>query len=306
MNRIDRMIDTASHLDAAARMHSESAQSRPAVGQTGNFLDAVAQQAAGVTGLSAAEEAAQTQPVSLESMLRAKYPGLVYHVFDAGSSYWRSRNDYPHYLLYQEDLDTEALENWRPSGPNPAYEESSAIRKLGSIPAGKTAVVIHPAVQERMEREPEYAKEILSRIDAWFTFDILRNEAIMPGITARSSRCIAIGEDGSIANVQAFSHPRITCSGSGPDDEEPDFWELRLSRHIYFMELWKKKQIAHSLLASQPSAAVGASQAAKLQLAQLMNGEGLAERLGDTIAGVSVESVFASTRAEVWGVQLPG
>ncbi len=37
-----------------------------------------------------------------------------------------------------------------------------------------------------------------------------------------------------------------------------------------------------------------------------MNGEGLAERLGDTIAGVSVESVFASTRAEVWGVQLPG
>ena len=145
MNRIDRMIDTASHLDAAARMHRESAQSRPAVGQTGNFLDAVAQQAAGVTGLSAAEEAAQTQPVSLESMLRAKYPGLVYHVFDAGSSYWRSRNDYPHYLLYQEDLDTEALENWRPSGPNPAYEESSAIRKLGSIPAGKTAVVIHPA-----------------------------------------------------------------------------------------------------------------------------------------------------------------
>ena len=168
MNRIDRMIDTASHLDAAARMHRESAQSRPAVGQTGNFLDAVAQQAAGVTGLSAAEEAAQTQPVSLESMLRAKYPGLVYHVFDAGSSYWRSRNDYPHYLLYQEDLDTEALENWRPSGPNPAYEESSAIRKLGSIPAGKTAVVIHPAVQERMEREPEYAKEILSRIDAIF------------------------------------------------------------------------------------------------------------------------------------------
>lgn len=300
MNRIDRISDTAAHLDAVARMHEGAAKSRQAAGQAGGFLDAVAQQAAGVTGVSPAEEAVQTQPVSLEEMLRAKYPGLVYHVFDAGSSYWRTRNDYPHYLLYQEDLDTEALENWRPSGPNPAYEESNAIRKLGSIPAGKTAVIIHPAVQERMEREPEYAQEILARIDAWFSFDMLRNEAVMPGITARSSRCIAIGEDGNISNVQSFSHPQLTYSGSDPDDE-PDFWELRLSRHVYFMELWKKKQIAHSIQVSQQAAAVGAAQAAQLQLAQLMNGEGLAERLGDTIAGVPVETVLASTREDVWG-----
>ena len=63
----------------------------------------------------------QSQAVSLESMLREKYPNLKYHVFDASSSYWRTRNDYPHYLLYQDNIDTEALENWKPSGENPFY-----------------------------------------------------------------------------------------------------------------------------------------------------------------------------------------
>ncbi|MCI8361269.1 MAG: hypothetical protein HFE86_08055, partial [Clostridiales bacterium] len=38
---------------------------------------------------------------SLETMLKAKYPNIHYHVFDASSGYWRTRNDYPHYLLYQ-------------------------------------------------------------------------------------------------------------------------------------------------------------------------------------------------------------
>ena len=38
---------------------------------------------------------------SLEAMLKAKYPHLAYHVFDASSSFWRSRIDYADYLFYQ-------------------------------------------------------------------------------------------------------------------------------------------------------------------------------------------------------------
>lgn len=129
---------------------------------------------------TAVTETARTQPASLEDMLRAKYPGLIYHVFDAGSSYWRTRNDYPHYLIYQENADTDFLENWTPDGPNPEYSSSAAIRALSRIPAGQTAVIIHPAVQKQMEEDPEYARVIMDRIEAWFRFDILRNEAIMP------------------------------------------------------------------------------------------------------------------------------
>ena len=60
-------------------------------------------------------QAAGTEAVeapSLETMLKAKYPNIHYHVFDAGSGYWRTRNDYPHYLLYQDgDKAKETLEN---------------------------------------------------------------------------------------------------------------------------------------------------------------------------------------------------
>lgn len=127
---------------------------------------------------------------SLETMLKAKYPNLVYHVFDASSGYWRTRNDYPHYLLYQEgDKAKETLENWQPEGANPFYGSKNGkfiapkeIHALGNVPPGSKAVVIHPKVQEKMEQDPAYAKEIMERIDTWFTFDALRNEAIVRGL----------------------------------------------------------------------------------------------------------------------------
>ena len=169
-----------------------------------SFLGAVAQEAAksrtsipagGLTGLAGMTNWA-AEPVSLETMLKEKYPNIRYHVFDASSSYWRARTDYPHYLLYQEgDEAKETLENWKPEGPNPFYGSIDGkfiapkeIHALGSVPPGSKAVVIHPKVQERMEQDPAYAKEIYERIDTWFTFDVARNEAIMPGSTWAATR----------------------------------------------------------------------------------------------------------------------
>ena len=134
--------------------------------QTGDFLEEVGKKLeakqAQTEKASRAEVVSQTEAVTLEDMLRAKYPGITYHVFDASSSYWRTRNDYPHYLLYQDGPEAaEQIENWKPQGANPNYSDSKEIRALGSVPPGSKAVVIHPKVQERMEREPEYAKEIM-------------------------------------------------------------------------------------------------------------------------------------------------
>lgn len=195
-----------------------------------------------------AGEAASVQPPTLEEMLKAKYPGIKYHVFDASSSYWKTRHDYPHYLLYQDQIDTDAIENWKPSGPNPPYtpfEASREIRALGAVPPGSKAVVIHPKVQARMEEDPEYAKEIMERIDTWFTFDAVRNEAILPGSAAGMSQAVAIGEDGSIVNAVSSSQPRLTRSSSG---DEEDWWEIRKARHAYYMSLITEKQLQHRLM----------------------------------------------------------
>ena len=247
-----------------------------------------------------AEKVSETQSVSLEAMLKQKYPRLVYHVFDASSSFWKTRNDYPHYMLYQKNADVSALENWKPKGPNPEYMASKEIRALSQVPPGSRAVVIHPKVQARMEQEPEYAKEIAARIDAWFTFDLLRNEAIIPGCSMELSQSVAIGEDGNIVNVQTSSPGRITYSKRG-SEEEIDYWEIRLNRHAYFLKQWQEEQIEHKMEVSRQFKEQNMTEAVKAQLARLINGNDFKNIIGDTIAGVSTDAVLAQTRALIWG-----
>ncbi len=252
-------------------------------------------------------QAAGTEAVeapSLETMLKAKYPNIHYHVFDASSGYWRTRNDYPHYLLYQDgDKAKETLENWQPTGANPFYGSIDGrftapkeIHALGNVPPGSKAVVIHPKVQERMEQDPAYAQEIFAKIDTWFAFDVARNEAIMPGCTAGMSQAVAIGEDGNICNACSSSLGRITYSKSGSDDEE-SWWDLRMARHAEFMKLAVEKQIQRHIQASE----LAASAAAKSQLAAMLTGGNLREIFGSEIAGIPTETVLAITQSQVWG-----
>ena len=242
---------------------------------------------------------------SLETMLKAKYPNIHYHVFDASSGYWRTRNDYPHYLLYQDgDKAKETLENWQPTGANPFYGSIDGrftapkeIHALGNVPPGSKAVVIHPKVQERMEQDPAYAQEIFAKIDTWFAFDVARNEAIMPGSTWDMSQAVAIGEDGNICNACSSSAGgEITYSKSGSDDEE-SWWDLRMARHAEFMKLAVEKQIERHIQASQ----LAASAAAKSQLAAMLTGGNLREIFGSEIAGIPTETVLAITQSQVWG-----
>ena len=245
-----------------------------------------------------------TEAPSLETMLKAKYPNIHYHVFDASSGYWRTRNDYPHYLLYQDgDKAKETLENWQPTGANPFYGSIDGrftapkeIHALGNVPPGSKAVVIHPKVQERMEQDPAYAQEIFAKIDTWFAFDVARNEAIMPGSTWDMSQAVAIGEDGNICNACSSSPGRITYSKSGSDDEE-SWWDLRMARHAEFMKLAVEKQIQRHIQADQ----LAASAAAKSQLAAMLTGGNLREIFGSEIAGIPTETVLAITQSQVWG-----
>ena len=253
-------------------------------------------------------QAAGTEAVeapSLETMLKAKYPNIHYHVFDASSGYWRTRNDYPHYLLYQDgDKAKETLENWQPTGANPFYGSIDGrftapkeIHALGNVPPGSKAVVIHPKVQERMEQDPAYAQEIFAKIDTWFAFDVARNEAIMPGSTWDMSQVVAIGEDGNICNAcSSNAGGEITYSKSGSDDEE-SWWDLRMARHAEFMKLAVEKQIERHIQASQ----LAASAAAKSQLAAMLTGGNLREIFGSEIAGIPTETVLAITQSQVWG-----
>ncbi|GFI61422.1 hypothetical protein IMSAG049_00581 [Clostridiales bacterium] len=242
------------------------------------------------------QEAARSEKVSLEDMLKTKYPNIKYHVFDASSGYWRTRNDYPHYMLYQDNIDTEALENWEPSGENPFYGSIDGkfiapkeISALGNIAPGSKAVVIHPKVQERMDKDPEYAKEIMMRIDTWFVFDAARNEAIIPGSAIGMSQCVAIGENGEIVNAQSSSQPKITYSQSSSDDS---WWELRVKRQAKYFELIEEAQKKHRIQLAMQEAAARASGGGKKYLIQFIEGNDLITILGNTVAGTPTSSLL--------------
>lgn len=294
----------------AMKMVSENGRSK----QEKTFEQAI-REAAGTEDVTLTE-AAQTKPVSLEDMLKKKYPNLVYNVLDASSPDWRRRNDYPHYLLYQENLTEEQIsqiENWKPSGANPFYGSKDGqfiapkeIKALQSVPPGSKAVVIHPKVQEKMEQDPAYAEEIYQRIEAWWAFDTARNEAMMPGITARSSMCVAIGEDGLICNAQSHSQGRMTQSSSRSDDSDRNvlsWWDARMERHDYYMQLWQQQQMEHSMEVSGQFASLNFGQSAKATVMQMLGDENLKAILGDTIGGASIEDVFESTREHVFNSQ---
>ena len=255
----------------------------------------------------------EIENVSLESILKAKYPNLVYNVGDGTSSAWRTRNDYPFEALFQEgEKGVQQIENWKPIGTNPKNQ-----RYLAIAPNSK-AVMIHPKAQERMEKDPEFAKEVMERIESWWEYDVARNEAITPECTVGMSQAIAIGEDGEIANV-------ISCGGEetihinkqkpeNRNEDEYDWWTERMARHDMFMQLWLegKTNIDMSrfiLMRGSSGGSLGgfsmngmlamqSGQSAERKIHSMIK-KGLKEKLGDTVCGISTDEVINATWSEI-------
>lgn len=280
-------------------------------GQINSFNGVLESKSIASTDVAETQEIAGTEKVSLENMLKAKYPNLVYNVGDGTSGTWRTRNDYPFEALFQEgEKGIERIENWKPTGANPKNQ------RYLPIPPNSKAVMIHPKAQERIEKDPEFAKEVMERIESWWEYDVARNEAITPGCTVGMSQAVAIGEDGEIANV-------VSCGGGETihsnkqkyeNENEYDWWTERMARHDMFMQLWLEGKTnidmsrfilmrgsssglqsefnMNSMLAMQS----GLSAERKIHS---MIKKGLKEKLGDTVCGVSTDEIINATWSEI-------
>ena len=275
-------------------------------GQVNSFSGVYESKSAASVDAARTEDVAGTEKISVESMLKAKYPNLVYNVGDVTSSDWRTRNDYPFEALFQEgEKSTEMIENWKPTGANPKNQRHLAI------PPNSKAVMIHPKAQERMENDPEFAKEVMERIESWWAYDIARNEAIAPGYTTGMSQAIAIGEDGEIANVLSCGgedNIRSNKQKNNNEEDEYDWWMERMARHEMFMQLWiyGKTDINLSSYSFRKRVSFGSSsglnsmlvmqsgQSAEREIHSMLQ-NGLKEKLGDTICGMPTDEVIDGT-----------
>ena len=152
------------------------------------------------------EQIREISSLSIEEVLKEKYPQLSYHVYDASKfTYW-NRLDFPFSEVFKEDMDENKLENWRPTTEYATgYEDYVQMDRL-SIPQGAYSVIIHPDVQKKMETDSAYAQKILDKIDKHFQDTIQINEAIDPGCTIGMKQAVYIDENGEIGNQVSITN----------------------------------------------------------------------------------------------------
>lgn len=139
--------------------------------------------------------------VSAEHSLKEIYPDLKYHVLDASRFKYWERLDFPTSKLFKDTVDEntiQELSSWKPKTRLASGFEPWVQRDLEKIPNGLHVVIIHPAVQERMNSDPAYAKQIVAKVKKYFDDDIRLNAAIDPTSVESMSQLVTIKEDGEI------------------------------------------------------------------------------------------------------------
>lgn len=155
--------------------------------------------------------------ISAKQSLQETYPDLKYHVLDSSQFTHWNRLDFPGSKLFEDNIDVEALKSWKPNTPTATGYEPWVQSDLEKIQKGLHVVFIHPATQEKMDNDPEYAKLMVDKIDKYFENDIKVNKAIDPESVEHMSQAVTITEDGQIGlRVTVCDGP----SAKPSDDEE--------------------------------------------------------------------------------------
>lgn len=179
-------------------------QTRTVRGDT-SFLDAVSAKAAErVTGQ------ANVAGMSFKDMWQARFPGAYYHVMDASNipqNVWE-RLDFPHEKFFSNKVD-ESILDWQPTGAAPKLSDADVQSRLNSV-LGKNAIVVPPALEEKLKTDPALAEKVMANIDHLFAWNGF--PSVPDGM---HSALIVLDENGEVARWQ------LVGSGfMGPSEEE--------------------------------------------------------------------------------------
>lgn len=165
---------------------------------------------------------------------------------DISPSNWQ-RNDFPFWKYFQKDTDADALNDWRPTGENPPQTRGDLQRNYGSIGPGRIAILIPEKLQQKMDADPAYARQIVAKLRQWKEdYDRWDNTVAasyggdVAGHQASKSYVFDLDENGDVRNCTVTS-----CGGelTGPTKEEIEQfeaeqlrkWKLRV-KYIQIME----------------------------------------------------------------------
>lgn len=160
---------------------------------------------ASATAASSASASQNVTGMSLEEMWKSRYPGAYYHVMDGSKisqEAW-DRNDFPFERFFSDDVDPSILD-WKPTGAEPAANDPQVQSRWGSV-AGQKAIIVPPALEEKMKNDPKLAEKVMANID-----NFIATYPAEPGC----SYLIELDENGDIAKYRVTGPVRIGVSSS--------------------------------------------------------------------------------------------
>lgn len=201
------------------------------------FQAAYAKKMAGSTDyISAVSKAYSTGNINAANFVDA-FPQyhVVTHVGNAEISpaNWQ-RNDFPFWKYYQKDTSADALNDWRPAGANPPQTRGDLQRNYSSIGPGRIAVLIPESLQEKMDADPAYARQIMAKLQEWkedydrwdntvaasYGYDVTEHQA-------SKSYVFDLDENGDVRNCTVTS---VGGTLTGPTEEEQKQFEAEQAR----------------------------------------------------------------------------
>ena len=137
-----------------------------------------------LAALKAAEKASKQEETSkqekntensLKEMWQTRFPGGYYHVMDVSKSpeYFWGRYDFPFEKFFSDTVD-ESILDWKAKGAPPKLTDSSVQSRIDST-LGKNAIIVPPALEEKMKNNPILAQKIMTKVENF----IVRDEAMV-------------------------------------------------------------------------------------------------------------------------------
>ena len=190
--------------------------------------------------LAAAKATGQSEVsgMSFKDMWQARYPGAYYHVMDGSKisqGAW-DRNDFPLERFFSDNVDESVL-GWTPSGAEPSAN-SPEVQSRWSSTAGRKALIVPPALEEKMQNDPELAEKVMANVE-----NFIATYPAVPGC----SYLIELDENGEISKYRLTSPGTITVSSS-------EFVEARRAReakHAEYERLEEETALKRKMLAQE-------------------------------------------------------
>ena len=147
---------------------------------------------------------------------------VITHVGNANisSGNWQ-RNDFPFWKYFDKNTGADALNDWKPEGANPSQMRSDLQRNYNSVGSGRIAILVPESLQQKMDADPEYARQIMAKLQAWkedydrwdntvaasYGYNVAEHQA-------GKSYVFDLDENGDVRNCTVTGPGRITVSSS--------------------------------------------------------------------------------------------